>query len=102
MCLIYAITIAAIVALYMVANNDPENSFRLSSDNVHEISRYFPAIVGTINVLLFRWTIREFLRMKPYVHMADQSGKPMKGAIAYTQRRRDFGFPGKVLESRPV
>lgn len=41
--------------------------FQVSSENVHMIARYFPSILGTANVILFRQTVREFIRMTPYV-----------------------------------
>lgn len=44
------------------------------------ISRYFPSIVGTVTVLFFRKTVREALRMVPFVAMADQNGKVNSGA----------------------
>jgi len=44
------------------------------------ISRYFPSVIGTVTVLLFRQTVREALRMVPFVAMADQNGKVNKGA----------------------
>jgi Protein of unknown function (DUF3433) len=45
------------------------------------IARYFPSVLGTITVLLFRQTIREFIRMTPYVNMADQKRRKGRGAI---------------------
>jgi hypothetical protein len=44
------------------------------------ISRYFPSVIGTITVLFFRQTVREALRMVPFVAMADQNGEVNKGA----------------------
>lgn len=44
------------------------------------ISRYFPSIIGTVTVLFFRQTVREALRMVPFVAMADQNGKVNSGA----------------------
>jgi len=44
------------------------------------ISRYFPSIVGTATVLLFRQTVREALRMVPFVSMADQKGVAKLGS----------------------
>jgi hypothetical protein len=44
------------------------------------ISRYFPSIVGTITVLFFRQTVREALRMVPFVDMADQNNKQNPGS----------------------
>lgn len=51
---------------------DEDHHFELSSENVRMISRYFPSIVGTITVLLYRQTVREALRMEPFTRMADQ------------------------------
>lgn len=54
------------------------------------ISRYFPSALGTFNVILFRQVVREYIRMKPFVAMADQedhdtpgrqSGKCVSGAF---------------------
>ena len=55
--------------------------FHVSSENVHMIARYFPSILGTANVILFRQTVQEFIRMTPYVNMADQGDRPGIGAI---------------------
>jgi hypothetical protein len=56
------------------------HNLRLSSENVHMISRYFPSIVGTVTVLFFRQTVREALRMEPFVKMADQNGEQTTGS----------------------
>ena len=34
----------------------PDRQYEISSENVHMIARYFPSIVGTATVLLFRHT----------------------------------------------
>ncbi|KUJ19635.1 uncharacterized protein LY89DRAFT_716177 [Mollisia scopiformis] len=78
--LLYTATIIAIVVLMWKSIQDPNHNFRLSSENVHMISRYFPSIVGTITVLLFRQTVREALRMVPFVSMADQKGEENEGS----------------------
>lgn len=44
------------------------------------ISRYFPSIIGTVTVLFFRQTVREALRMVPFVSMADQDGEENNGS----------------------
>lgn len=108
-CLLYITTIVTIVLLYWSAGKNPESAFRLSSDNVHEISRYFPSIIGTLNVLLFRWTVREFLRMTPYVNMADQEkrfrwGTPAKKEAGGAEPFKSVGgawFPWQSVTVTP-
>jgi len=78
--LLYTGTAAAIGLLMWKSFQDPSHNFRLSSDNVHMISRYFPSIVGTVTVLFFRQTVREALRMVPFVDMADQKGLLTRGS----------------------
>jgi hypothetical protein len=83
--LLYTATATSIGVLMWKSIEDPNHNFRLSSDNVRMISRYFPSIVGTVTVLLFRQTVREALRMVPFTIMADQNGvetmesRPWKG-----------------------
>ncbi|OCL11820.1 hypothetical protein AOQ84DRAFT_386557 [Glonium stellatum] len=83
--LLYAVTAIAIGVLMWRSIENPNHNFHLSSENVHMISRYFPSVVGTATVLLFRQTVREALRMVPYVSMADQKdgvrigSEPWKG-----------------------
>jgi len=79
--LLYFSTAIGIGVLYWRAGVDRQ--FHVSSENVHIIARYFPSILGTVTVLLFRQTIREFIRMTPYVNMADQSGRKGRGAIPW-------------------
>ena len=72
--LLYTGIATAIGVLMWKSLQNPTHNFRLSSENVHMISRYFPSIVGTVSVLFFRQTVREALRMVPFVKMADQHG----------------------------
>jgi hypothetical protein len=74
---LYLGTAIAIVALWLAAGTNGQ--YHLSSENVRMISRYFPSALGTLNVILFRHLVREFIRMKPFVAMADQPGKPSPG-----------------------
>jgi hypothetical protein len=78
--LLYTATATAIGVLMWKSIEDPNHNFRLSSENVHMISRYFPSIVGTVTVILFRQTVREALRMVPFVSMADQKGEQSTGS----------------------
>lgn len=78
--LLYTATATAIGVLMWKSIEDPNHNFRLSSENVHMISRYFPSIVGTVTVLLFRQTVREALRMVPFISMADQNGEETTGS----------------------
>ena len=70
----------AIGLLMWKAIHNGNYAFRLSSENVHMISRFFPSIVGTVTVLFFRQTVREALRMEPFVSMADQFGEETAGS----------------------
>ena len=45
---------ASIIVIWILSGN--EHQYQISSENVHMIARYFPAIVGTATVLLFRHT----------------------------------------------
>ncbi|OAG38520.1 hypothetical protein AYO21_07342 [Fonsecaea monophora] len=67
---LYLGTAGGIVALWFAAGTNGE--YHLSSENVRMISRYFPSALGTLNVILFRHLVREYIRMKPFVAMADQ------------------------------
>ncbi|OAP65115.1 hypothetical protein AYL99_01087 [Fonsecaea erecta] len=67
---LYIGTAGAIVALWLAAGTNGQ--YHLSSENVRMISRYFPSALGTLNVILFRQLVREYIRMKPFVAMADQ------------------------------
>jgi hypothetical protein len=78
--LLYTATATAIGVLMWKSIQDPNHNFRLSSENVHMISRYFPSIIGTVTVLFFRQTVREALRMVPFVSMADQNGQQTTGS----------------------
>ena len=78
--LLYTVTATAIGVLMWKSIQDSNHNFRLSSENVHMISRYFPSIVGTGTVLFFRQTVREALRMIPFVSMADQKGEETMGS----------------------
>ncbi|CZR55637.1 uncharacterized protein PAC_05525 [Phialocephala subalpina] len=77
---LYTTTAIEIGVLMWKSIEDPKHNFRLSSENVHMISRYFPSIIGTVTVLLFRQTVREALRMVPFVSMADQKGEENEGS----------------------
>jgi hypothetical protein len=74
---LYLGTAGAIVALWLAA--DTGDQYRLSSENVRMISRYFPSALGTCNVLLFRQLVREYIRMKPFIHMSDEGGEASPG-----------------------
>lgn len=74
---LYFGTAGAIVALWLAAGTN--GKYHLSSENVRLISRYFPSGLGTLNVILFRHLVREYIRMKPFVEMADQPGEPSLG-----------------------
>jgi hypothetical protein len=78
--LLYTVTATAIGVLMWESIQNSNHNFRLSSENVHMISRYFPSIVGTVTVLFFRQTVREALRMVPFVSMADQKGENPMGS----------------------
>ena len=78
--LLYAVTAMAIGALMWKSIENSSHNFRLSSENVHMISRYFPSIVGTVTVLFFRQTVRQALQMVPFVSMADQYGRETPGS----------------------
>lgn len=78
--LLYTATATAVGVLMWKSIEDPNQNFRLSSENLHMISRYFPSIVGTVTVLLFRRTVREALRMVPFTSMADQNGEETTGS----------------------
>jgi hypothetical protein len=77
--------------------------FQVSSENVHMIARYFPSILGTANVILFRQTVREFIRMTPYVNMADQVDRYGLGAIPWESVSGAF-FPWQdiTISHRPM
>ena len=74
---LYLGTAGGIAALWLAAGTN--GKYHLSSENVRMVSRYFPSGLGTLNVLLFRHLVREFIRMKPFVAMADQPGEPSPG-----------------------
>ena len=76
---LYLGTIVAIVALWFSAGTDGQ--YHLSSENVRMISRYFPSALGTLNVILFRQLVREYIRMKPFIAMADQPESISTGQI---------------------
>lgn len=78
--LLYAVTATAIGVLMWKSIENSSHNFRLSSENVHMISRYFPSIVGTVTVLFFRQTVRQALQMVPFVSMADQYGRETPGS----------------------
>ncbi|KAF8847247.1 hypothetical protein BDZ45DRAFT_347841 [Acephala macrosclerotiorum] len=78
--LLYTATATAIGVLMWKSIENPNQNFQLSSENLHMISRYFPSIVGTVTVLLFRQTVREALRMVPFTSMADQNGQQTTGS----------------------
>jgi hypothetical protein len=78
--LLYTATATAIGVLTWKSFQNSTHNFRLSSENVHMISRYFPSIVGTATVLFFRQTVREALRMEPFKNMADQNGLESEGS----------------------
>ncbi|KIW90136.1 uncharacterized protein Z519_09568 [Cladophialophora bantiana CBS 173.52] len=77
---LYLGTAGAIAALWLAAGTNGQ--YHLSSENVRMISRYFPSALGTLNVILFRHLVREFIRMKPFVAMADQGEQPSSGQDA--------------------
>jgi hypothetical protein len=98
--LLYTATATAIGVLIWKSFQDPTHNFRLSSENVHMISRYFPSIVGTVTVLFFRQTVREALRMVPFVSMADQNGMQNRGSEPW----KDVGgawFPWQSFTTTP-
>jgi hypothetical protein len=64
--LLYAVTATAIGLLMWKSIQDPNHNFRLSS--------------GTVTVIFFRQTVREALRMVPFVSMADQKGVGTTGS----------------------
>ncbi|KAH8665112.1 hypothetical protein BGZ60DRAFT_565279 [Tricladium varicosporioides] len=78
--LLYTTTATAIGLLMWKSIQNPNHNLRLSSENVRIISRYFPSVVGTITVIFFRQTVREALRMAPFVSMADQNGEQTTGS----------------------
>ena len=52
-----------------------DSLFVVSSENVHLVARYGPSLTATITSLLFRQTVRDITRMRPYFHMADNNGR---------------------------
>ena len=95
---LYLAVAAGVGVLWWRAGVD--HQFHISSENVHMIARYFPATVGTITVLLFQQTIREFLRIKPFIAMADQKGKPTPGSIPWKSVSGGF-FPWQDIFITP-
>ena len=61
------------MALLRTAGSD--SLFIVSSENVHLVARYGPSLTATITSLLFRQTVRDITRMRPYFHMADHHGR---------------------------
>jgi hypothetical protein len=95
---LYLAVAAGVGVLWWRAGVD--HQFHISSENVHMIARYFPAIIGTITVLLFQQTVREFLRIKPFISMADQKGKPIPGSIPWKSVSGGF-FPWQDIFITP-
>lgn len=95
---LYLAVAAGVGVLWWRAGVD--HQFHISSENVHMIARYFPAVVGTITVLLFQQTVREFLRIKPFIAMADQNGKPTPGSIPWKSVSGGF-FPWQDIFITP-
>jgi hypothetical protein len=95
---LYLAVAAGVGVLWWRAGVD--HQFHISSENVHMIARYFPAIVGTVTVLLFQQTVREFLRIKPFIAMADQKGKPTPGSIPWKSVSGGF-FPWQDIFVTP-
>jgi hypothetical protein len=77
--ILYLGTALAIVALWLAAGTNGQ--YYLSSENVRMVSRYFPSALGTLNVILFRQVVREYIRMKPFIAMADQGERDSSGQI---------------------
>ncbi|KAK4949891.1 hypothetical protein LTR10_011733 [Elasticomyces elasticus] len=96
--LLYVGVGASIIVLWELSGVDRQ--YQISSENVHMIARYFPSIVGTATVLLFRHTVREFLRMKPYIAMADQEHLNEEGATAKRSVSGSF-FPWQDVFRTP-
>jgi len=96
--ILYTGSAVGILALWLKAGSDGQ--YRLSSENVRMISRYFPSALGTVNVVLFRQVVREFIRMKPFVAMADQGGKTRSGALPWKSVSGAF-FPWQDVSITP-
>ncbi len=78
----------------------PDDRFHIPSENVQMIARYFPSIIGTITVLLFNMSVREFLRMRPFIHMADQPDVQNPGAMPWKSVSGSF-FPWQDVRITP-
>ena len=76
--MVYLAIGGGIAALLFTSGGD--RTFSVSCENVHLVASYGPGLTATITVLLFRQTIRDVFRMKPFFAMADQKGKITKGA----------------------
>lgn len=78
---IFYLAIAA--AIYgLLRASEPDYLFTVSNENVHLIARYAPGLTATVTVLLFRQTVRDAIRMKPFFEMADQKATLTQGATA--------------------
>jgi len=73
--------LAIAAAIYgLLRASEPDYLFTVSNENVHLIARYGPGLTATVTVLLFRQTVRDAIRMKPFFEMADQKATMTQGA----------------------
>lgn len=96
--ILYLGIVGGLVALLRTAGSD--SLFIVSSENVHLVARYGPSLTATVTSLLFRQTVRDITRMRPYFHMADHHGR--RGQATSKQSVGGSYFPFQEISLVPI